>query len=102
MKRDKNIFFSQIDKLGYHSANLASINYTLSFSLMLSNIFFFFIMMRYKKEKRKIDVDEIIIEKVEEKKINVPENISENNKQIQDLINNQNNLSFNQEDNSLK
>ena len=102
MNRDKNIFFSQIDKLGYHSANLASINYTLSFSLMLSNIFFFFIMMRYKKENRKIDVDEIIIEKVEEKKITVPENISEYNKQIQDLINNQNNLSFNQEDNSLK
>ena len=94
MKRDVNIFFSQMDKLGLNSANFSSIIYTISFSLMFFNLFFFFIIMRYRKEKIKIDVDDIVIENNNpEKEIPISESQSEN--KISDLINNQNKISFN-------
>ena len=94
MRRDINIFFSQMDKLGLNSANFSSIIYTISFSLMFFNFFFFFIIMRYRKEKIKIDVDDIVIENNNpEKEIPISESQSEN--KISDLINNQNKISFN-------
>ena len=94
MKRDVNIFFSQIDKLGLNSANFSSIIYTISFSLMFFNLFFFFIIMRYRKEKIKNDVDDIVFENNNpEKEIPISESQSEN--KISDLINNQNKISFN-------
>ena len=87
MKRDVNIFFSQMDKLGLNSANFSSIIYTISFSLMFFNLFFFFIIMRYRKEKLIIDVDDIVFENNNsEKDIPISESQSEN--KISDLINN--------------
>ena len=61
---------------------------------MLCNLFFFFVIMRYLKEKRKIDIDDIVNDNYLDKSIPIPDNQSEN-KQIEDLINNQNRNSFN-------
>ena len=94
MRRDINLFLFQMDKLSENSGKLASINYTVSFALMLCNLFFFFVIMRYLKEKRKIDIDDIVNDNYLDKSIPIPDNQSEN-KQIEDLINNQNRNSFN-------
>ena len=96
MRRDVNIFLYQMDKLSDNSGKLASINYTVSFSLMLCILFFFFVIMRYLKEKRKIDIDDEAIDFNSDTVIPIPENQSEN-KQIEDLVNNQNRFSINQE-----
>ena len=94
MKRDINLFLFQMDKLSENSGKLASINYTVSFALMLCNLFFFFVIMRYLQEKRKIDIDDIVNDNYLDKSIPIPDNQSEN-KQIEDLLNNQNKNSFN-------
>ena len=94
MKRDINLFLFQMDKLSENSGKLASINYTVSFALILCNLFFFFVIMRYLQEKRKIDIDDVVNDNYSDKIIPIPDNQSEN-KQIEDLLNNQNKNSFN-------
>ena len=94
MRRDINLFLFQMDKLSENSGKLASINYTVSFALMLCNLFFFFVIMRYLKEKRKIDIDDDVNDNYSDKRIPIPDNQSEN-KQIEELFNNQNKNSSN-------
>ena len=86
MRRDINLFLFQMYKL--------SENYTVSFALMLCNLFFFFVIMRYLKEKRKIDIDDDVNDNYSDKRIPIPDNQSEN-KQIEELFNNQNKNSSN-------